>query len=254
MGMSTCKFTLALYKYFSYRMMWTDDAFEKCEGIGSPGWIGVAGPHGVLPLANVLSMPALNAFTKVCFIGAGASVVFRTPFLRYMTCLGGACDVSSGSIKQQTFKGHCVGIVPDGIAGIFKNKGASAQDEIMALKNRKGLARLSLKTGIPLVPAYSLGNTAVYKPWFDSYGIMERASRALKMSLFGLTGRFGLPVPQRANVTLLLGVPMLPAKIEDAPSETDITKFHEELLANITTLFDEHKGPYGWGDRHMRFV
>jgi hypothetical protein len=43
--------------------------------------------------------------------------------------------------------------VPDGIAGIFQQ---NEDDEVVFLKNRKGLAKLCLKHGIPLVPAYSM--------------------------------------------------------------------------------------------------
>jgi len=100
--MTTINFTISLYKYFSYRWMWVDDVAEKCDAL--KGWVGAGGPHGVLPLANVLSMPAINAFTNNRFIGAGASVVLWTPFLRYITLLGGACDVSAKSLTRETIK------------------------------------------------------------------------------------------------------------------------------------------------------
>lgn len=249
-SMCTINFTLSLYKYFSYRWMWTDDDCEQCDAL--QGWIGAGGPHGVLPVANVLSMPAINAFTPNRFIGASASVVLRTPFLRYMTCLGGACDVSSETLRRETRKGTCIGIVADGIAGIFKNRGGP--EEIMALKTRKGLARLSVKTGIPVVPAYSLGNTAVYTPWFDSFGIMENLSRKLQVSIFLFWGRFGLPIPRRTNINMLLGKPILPQKVDEVPTDGAIDDMHERLLRGITELFNQHKASCGWGHRNMRFV
>ena len=53
------------------------------------------------------------------FVGAGASVVKVTPFLRYMTAFG-FIDVSKQSITKALLEGSCVGTVPDGIAGIFR--------------------------------------------------------------------------------------------------------------------------------------
>ena len=51
-------------------------------------------PHGVLPFANLLGMLGINSFSFVgTFVGAPASVVYRTPFLRYLTLLGPNCDV-----------------------------------------------------------------------------------------------------------------------------------------------------------------
>ena len=75
-------------------------------------------PHGVLPFANVLSIPAINTFSFRHFVGAGASVVARTPCLRYMTMFG-FIDVSAKSIARALDAGTCVGTVPDGIAGQF---------------------------------------------------------------------------------------------------------------------------------------
>lgn len=110
-------FTTVLFKYFSYRFVWCDESadvnFEK-----SP-WIGTGPPHGVLPFANLLSIPAINTFLGCPFVGSGASVVFNTPFLRYMT-LWGVVAVDRKSIEKAVSRGKCVGIVPDGVAGIFK--------------------------------------------------------------------------------------------------------------------------------------
>ena len=111
------KFTNILFKYFSYRFVWCDDSadtsFEKAP------WIGTGPPHGVLPFANLLSIPAINTFLGCPFVGAAANVVFNTPMLRYMT-LYGVVPVDRHSIEQAVRQGKCVGIVPDGVAGIFK--------------------------------------------------------------------------------------------------------------------------------------
>lgn len=108
---------MALYRYFSYRFVWSGDAKAAGEQVGA--WIGAGPPHGVLPFANVLSIPAINTFSFCKFVGAGASVVAHTPFLRYMA-LFGMIDVSAKSIARSIGAGVCVGTVPDGIAGIFK--------------------------------------------------------------------------------------------------------------------------------------
>jgi hypothetical protein len=192
-------FTLALYKYFSYRFVWSGDAKERAEKV--PAWIGAGPPHGVLPFANVLSIPAINTFGFRHFVGAGASVVAHTPCLRYMTMFG-FIDVSAKSIAKALDAGTCVGTVPDGIAGIFR---CTADDEVVKLKHRKGISKLALRTGHPIVPAYSVGNTAAFSAWFDPFGILERLSRAAQVSFFLYWGRFYLPVPLRANITMLKG-------------------------------------------------
>lgn len=142
----------AAFKYFSYRFMWTGDALQAT--LYAPhtarrnhtyvcvcnvqvvrqgdAWIGAAAPHGALPIANLLCMPSVNLQLRE-FVGAPASVVFRTPFLRYLLILG-ACDVSGKSMLKQTQAGACVGMVPDGVAGIFQ---WNPNTELVALKSRK---------------------------------------------------------------------------------------------------------------------
>ena len=220
---------MALYRYFSYRFVWSGDAKAAGEQVGA--WIGAGPPHGVLPFANVLSIPAINTFSFCKFVGAGASVVAHTPFLRYMA-LFGMIDVSAKSIARSIGAGVCVGTVPDGIAGIFKCSEsaevvepktrtarractppcthaslhaltpAGTHPQVVKLKTRKGLAKLALKTGTPIVPAYSVGNTAAYTAVFDRWGVLEALSRKAQASIFLYWGRFGLPIPRRANVTI----------------------------------------------------
>ena len=242
------RLTLALYKYFSYRFVWSGDAKEQCEKV--PAWIGAGPPHGVLPFANVLSIPAINTFSFRHFVGAGASVVPRTPFLRYMSCFG-FVDVSGSTISRALDAGTCVGTVPDGIAGIFSmNK--RPLDEVVKLKYRKGIAKLALRTGHPIVPAYSVGNTAAFSAWFDPFGVLERASRAVQASLFIYWGRFLLPIPRRANITMLIGQPIVVEKIEN-PTDEQVDAVHQRLLREMAELFDTHKAALGWGHKQLVF-
>jgi 2-acylglycerol O-acyltransferase 2 len=251
-------FCVALYKYFSYRFAWCDDDFEACQNIcvekseGFTGWIGAGPPHGVLPIANVLSIPAVNSFACLRFVGAAASVVRHTPWLRYITLLG-TCDVSGKAMAGACQKRNmCVGMVPDGIAGIFQQ---NEEDEVVFLGKRKGLAKLCIKQGLALVPAYSIGNTTAFDCWFDRSGTLEFLSRKLRMSLFVYWGRFGLPIPYRTNITMLFGAPIRVVKKPEADiTQADIDEVHGKLLKGIEYLFDSHKAPLGWGSRKIRFV
>lgn len=240
-------FTTVLFKYFSYRFVWCDESadvnFEK-----SP-WIGTGPPHGVLPFANLLSIPAINTFLGCPFVGSGASVVFHTPFLRYMT-LWGVVAVDRKSIEKAVSRGKCVGIVPDGVAGIFKT---SSHKELVAMKDRKGIARLALRTGTPIVPAYSFGNTTAFSCWYDSFGILEFISRKAQASLFLYWGRFGLPIPRRVQVTMAFGRVIEVQKVEN-PTEEQIDEVHQKIINATKQMFDLHKASLGWGDKEMEFV
>lgn len=255
LSMTTARFTICLYKYFTYRLMWVDDVKAKVDAC--KGWVGAGAPHGVLPLANFLSMPAINAFSPNRFLGGGATVTLYTPFLRYLTCLGGAIDVSKKSLMRASAKGHCIGIVPDGIAGIFQQN-ANGAEERVALKKRMGLAKLCLNEGIPIVPAYSLGNTAVFSSWYDKFGVMESLSRRLKVSIFVFWGRWCLPIPKRANIAMLIGAPIQASefkKDDDVDGTKDnVESVHQRILSDISSVFNLHKGACGWGHYEMVFV
>ena len=241
-------FMLSVYRYFSYRFVWSGE--DEQASLASAAWIGAGPPHGVLPLANIISVSALNSFLGRHFVGAPASVVFRTPFLRYMTLLG-CVDVAGKSIARATGAGVCVGMVPDGIAGIFRICGEG--DEVVYLKERKGLAKHALRTGTPILPAYSIGNTAVYGAWFDKWGLMEALSRRAQAAIFLYWGRFYLPLPRRVNITMLFGSPLHVNKVEQ-PSQEQVDALHAQLLLAIATLFDRHKHALGWGHKTIRFV
>ncbi|CAK9097144.1 unnamed protein product [Durusdinium trenchii] len=243
----TSNFTKLLFKYFSYRFVWCDD-FSDVAFQTKP-WIGAGPPHGVFPLANLLSIPAINDFLGCPFVGAAASVVFVTPWLRYMT-LYGVVPVDRKSIEKAMAQGHCVGIVPDGVAGIFKTNG---HKELLAMKDRKGIARLALRTGMPIMPAYSFGNTTAFSCWYDSFGILESISRKAQASMFLFWGRFGLPIPRRTQVTMAFGRAIEVSKVEN-PTEEQIDEVHQKFLQATKQMFDLHKASLGWGDKEMEFV
>jgi len=246
------RLAFALYKYFSYRFVWRGDALRRSREVGP--WLGAGVPHGVLPFANLLSMLGINSFAFLpnVFKGAPASVVFHTPFLRYLLFLGPCCDVGAKSLARELGNGVYIGLVPDGIAGIFK---CNANDETIYLKERRGLAKLALRTGCALLPAYSMGNTEAFTPWFDGLGIMESLSRKTQASLFFYTGRFGLPlgIPRRTRITMLVGDPIVVAR-KESPSAAEVNDVHERLLAGIRETFDAHKHAMGWGHKQMKFV
>ena len=175
-------------------------------------------------------------------------MVGRTPCLRYMTMYG-VIDVSGKSIARALDAGTCVGTVPDGIAGIFR---CTAADEVVKLKHRKGIAKLALRTGHPILPAYSIGNTAAFSAWFDPFGLLESVSRKVQASFFVYWGRFYLPIPRRCNVTMLLGAPIKVDKVAE-PTDEQVDALHAKLLTEMEALFETHKAACGWGHKKIIF-
>jgi len=240
-------FSMWMYKYFSYRIMWSGDAFDKAQT--SPPWVGAAGPHSVMPFGSVLSIPGINTWVFRKFKGGTASVLTRVPLLRYL-CLWGTIDVAGKSITAALKQGYCVGVVCDGIAGIFKG---TRKHEAFYLKSRKSLAKFCIRNGCPFVPAYSVGNSQAFCSWFDSFGVLEYMSRKTQASLFLYWGRFLLPIPFRTNVTLLFGEPIAVEKNE-YPTQEEIDMVHQKMLDAFQSLFDTHKHALGWSDVELKII
>ena len=202
-----------------------------------------------MPFSNVLSIPGINAVRGIDFVGAPATVVMNTPFLRYLT-LFPSVPVSGTSLHGATSSGLCVGIVPDGIAGIFRQ---DPHREVVALKHRKGLARHALRYGTNILPAYSFGNTSCFSAWWDPWGYLERLSRKAQASIFLYWGRFYLPIPRRCQITMVYGDPILVDKVEGEPTQEQIDEVRDKILAGIRHCFEEHKHSLGWGDKELIF-
>uniref|UniRef100_A0A7S3LPF2 Acyltransferase n=1 Tax=Aplanochytrium stocchinoi TaxID=215587 RepID=A0A7S3LPF2_9STRA len=255
-----------IYSYFSYRFVYTGKGMKMSQRL-SP-WLGVGVPHGVMPFSNLLSTPACQSLINFDkpkpgreadsplmlssypeFIGCPASVVFHTPFLRYFTLLRSE-HVSRAAIEKQLAAGNNIGLVGDGIAGIFQ---CSLEEEVIALKNKKGLAKLALRNGRHIIPCYSFGNTEAFSLWYDSFGWMEWISRKAQASLFFYWGKFGLPIPHRVNITMAIGDMIEVEKVEN-PTQAQIDEVHQRILDGVEKTFNTYKNALGWGHKRMRFV
>ena len=63
-------------------------------------------------------------------------------------------------------------------------------------------------------------------------------------------GRFGFPIPYRIPIVGAMSKPIHVEKKEN-PSEEEVERVHNELMAAMVELFDKHKGAYGWGHKKL---
>mmetsp|Transcript_38863 Transcript_38863/g.97641 ORF Transcript_38863/g.97641 Transcript_38863/m.97641 type:complete len:94 (+) Transcript_38863:753-1034(+) len=89
--------------------------------------------------------------------------------------------------------------------------------------------------------------------WFDRWGIMRSLSRYFRISLLLPVGRFGLPIPRRANITMLTSVP-IQVERRPHPTEEEVAALHERILAEVRALFEAHKSALGWANKRLVFV
>jgi 1-acyl-sn-glycerol-3-phosphate acyltransferase len=158
---------------------------------------------------------------------------------------------SKDILETLTKKEENVGVVLDGIAGMFQG----GKEEIAHIQSRKGIVKIALRAGVPIVPVYGFGHTAVYTVVVDPFGVLEWLSTKMDTALTPFFGRFGwfLGPPRRVPITLCLGEPIHCPQIAE-PTKQDIETYHQKMLDSFEELFDKHKAAYGWPDKKLKFV
>ena len=126
------------------------------------------------------------------------------------------------------------------------------QREAYLIRRRKGLCRIALETGSPLVPFVMFGNTKCVAPVADPFGVMEFLSRRLGVSLIWASGRCGLPVPHRTPVTIVIGRPLAipttrPAADGSVPTEEQVSTMHAQLVSEMTRMYERWQDVAGYG-------
>merc|ERR1719424_1792065 len=90
---------------------------------------------------------------------------------------------------------------------------------VIRVRCRRGLARLALATGVPVLPTYGFGNEAGFS--FAAPPGAQTISRFCQMSLGVPYGRWGLCVPHRAPMLFAVGHPVAPPILATV-SEEDV--------------------------------
>jgi len=212
-------------------------------------------PHGLAPLGMTAYPFWSKMFGDRLCHSAAAPIILKLPVISYFLKRIGAIPADKKEIRRTLVnKEESVGIVLDGIAGMFQ---ADAGVEKAWLLDRKGIVKIALTTGTPLVPAFAFGHSCLWRIVVDPFGILERISLALNASVVPFCGRpwgllpFGPPF--RQPILVAIGDPVVVPKVDD-PTNEQVDKYHRELLDGFQRTFDFHKAAYGWPEKKMKMV
>jgi hypothetical protein len=109
-------------------------------------------PHGAAPL-GITAYPMWSKLfnSKLCHWTC-APIVLKLPLIsKYMKQIGYIPAKSKHIIDTLTKKEENVGIILDGIAGMFQTKYETAH-----INQRKGIIKIALRAGTPIVPIYGM--------------------------------------------------------------------------------------------------
>lgn len=213
-------------------------------------------PHGLAPF-GLVGYPYFSKVwnSKLCSWTC-APVLLNIPIVGYyLNAIGYVPAKSKFIIETLTKKDRNVGLVLDGIDGMFHSN--NSNNETGAILNRKGICKIALKANVAIVPIYGFGHTEIYDVVVDPFGILQFLSAKLHLSLTPFFGRWGWfmgPAKRDVPVTMCLGDPIYPPNNKEnstnAASTTitqeQIDEHHAKLLDGFTKIFETHKkGYYG---------
>ncbi|KAL7499931.1 hypothetical protein ACHAWT_008065 [Skeletonema menzelii] len=238
-------------KYNSLQFIWPESVSRPALN-GTPV-IFTAIPHGAAPL-GITCYPVWSKLfnDKLCHWTC-APVVLKLPIVStFMKHMGYIPAKAKHIVDTLTKKEENVGVVLDGIAGMFRSDNDT---EIASIKQRKGIIKIALRAGVPIVPTYGFGHTSLWKIVVDPFGMLEALSLKLDVSLTPFFGRWNwfLGPPQRVPLCVCIGEPVKCPQI-DKPTQDDIDKYHSQLLKSYADLFECHKASYGWANKKLVFV
>lgn len=246
--------------YTSMTWVWSDalHPLAKENNTSSMNTIFCMIPHGAMPM-GVLAYPffskLFSAAPKLCH-WTGAPVLFKLPFIRSNLKNIGVIPARGKNIRETLGKGESVGVILDGIAGMFQEQDRNA--ERAYIQRRKGIVAIAMQAGnCRIVPVYGFGHSTSWTMLTDPFGILERLSIYCNVSLVSFFGRFGIPFgpPRREKVTIAFGDPIV-FKGEGVrkPEKEQVDKYHAKLVQGFQDVFDTHKAAYGWGHKTLKIV
>jgi len=240
-------------KYLSLRFVWPKSVADNISSKSKPV-IFCTVPHGVAPI-GITAYPVWSKLfnDKLCHWTC-APVILQLPIVSFFMKSVGYVPAKAKSITDTlTKKEENIGIILDGIAGMFQQR---QHEEIAHIRARKGIVKIALRAGVPIVPVYGFGHTSLYRVVVDPFGILEFLSAKLQVALTPFFGRWGWflgPPVRKSAVCLCLGEPVDCPQMDD-PSKEDIDKYHKQLLEHYEQVFDQHKAAYGWEDKKLKFA
>ncbi|CAD6236457.1 GSCOCG00008193001-RA-CDS [Cotesia congregata] len=191
-------------------------------------------------------------------LASGAFAAFATNILEFEKLFPGACSSSAESIENLlSYKttspedfNNAVILIVGGAAEALNCKPSTYR---IIYNKRKGFIRMALKTGAPLVPVFSFGETDIY----DQVNAKENSFlHNFQQTMKNYTGlipvivkgrglfqyTFGI-VPYRRPINVVVGAPLNIPKITE-PSNEEIDKYHGLFKEKLLELFETQKYNY----------
>jgi len=204
-------------------------------------------PHGIMPLTAswLAHHPAWRATVGANrTVTLGATVFQLVPVIRELALWAGTRVVSRDSFQKVLAEGKSALLIPGGMAEMRLSR--SEDHHIRLVTYHKGFVAMALRTGTPLVPVFSFGETR-YFDQLELFGVSRWMHRWMGIPLPYFRGPWGLPVPSRVPITVVVGRPIEVPKVAE-PSPGLIDQYTALFYSGVRDIFERHKHALGHGD------
>ncbi len=171
-------------------------------------------------------------------------------------------DASRSAVDMALSDGSRIGLAPGGIAEMFEGypKSGTHPDAEYAII-RKGIFRLAVQHGIPIVPVYCFGSTKLLRRLLLP-SIIEKISLLLRVSLVVFYGRGFLPIPFRQKLLYVIGKPIYPQTSghnkssgkDSGGTDQQVDEMFASYCREMIRIFERQKESYGWAHKTLKLI
>jgi len=211
-------------------------------------------PHGILPFGGVINFISdVNEVSKkipVPVRGLAASACFYCPIYRDVLLGGGVVDASRYNARRVIEGGLSLWLVPGGSREALYS---TPRADTLVLKCRKGFVKLAIEHGVPIIPAYSFGETDTYDQWIPDSGLVW----AIKDHFQKITG-LSLPllthlIPHKTEITTVVGSPM-PIQKNPNPSDEEVQRVLDQYIEHLRAFHAEYSPKYNTKEKPLIII
>jgi 2-acylglycerol O-acyltransferase 2 len=208
-------------------------------------------PHGVYSNHhwNYVSSPDFQRF----FPGnrkrhLGASLVFRIPLFREWMLWGGIVDADARVAHAVLGSGRSLVALTGGLSEQVR---ASPGKHFVYVRRRKGLFRLSLEYGVPIVPCYCFGEGDSLHTAGWAQETRNWLADKWRTPICFSWGRWGSTLPLKVPLDAAVGAPLEVEKV-DNPTDEQVKELQERYIQALEDIFNSNKSKHGYADATLK--
>lgn len=180
---------------------------------------------------------------------------FRVPLLREYLLAAGLGGVSRGSCINHLIRGGHDGrgmgrAITITVGGSREYAIARPGTMGIVIRIRKGFIRVAVETGADLVPVAAFGENDLFAPVDMNSSLLKRGIAKIWESFVGhpvtfATGRWGMFVPYRHPVRVVVGEPIPVVQQRFEQDEKYIDSLQEKYIEGLRGIYNDWKGVFG---------